>query len=421
MPRRAAFTLIELLVVISIIALLIAMLLPALRQARAAARASQCLSNLRQIGIAGHSYGVDSRELVSVFARNPTLANAGWRSWNYGLVDHPQTNRGRYLPSTSLQICPSWPPDRFQDTGGAWFFEIYASTQKNGSISQALYPLLSPPVSHGGFENYRPLNRIAKPSDYFYVIDSIEEGSAKQYYDIDPNPAGTAWTRGIHLRHGERANAVYWDGHALASDPATLKRAGMTSGYVQRGDGFSGEMFQAMATRDDPAGIQAVVDREWRTLADLPPRPQDRATLRRLRPVVQLDPTLPPDRYAFAVDGDQLLLRGPTRAGVLHALYHALGQMGFVFGPIEPVPPRELQPLPAGPVVHRCAVAIRGIRQHINFPTDISGYPLDEALAYLRNLAVCGSTPSPSTSTRPAAGSTSTCRGTGATRARATG
>ena len=52
----AGFTLIELVVVLGVIGVLIAFLLPAVQQAREAARRARCLSNLRQIGTAVHSY-----------------------------------------------------------------------------------------------------------------------------------------------------------------------------------------------------------------------------------------------------------------------------------------------------------------------------------------------------------------------------
>ncbi|MCD6052075.1 MAG: hypothetical protein K0Q55_3493 [Verrucomicrobia bacterium] len=123
--RRAAFTLVELLVVIAVIGILAAMLLPVIAKGKAGAMGTQCLSNLRQLGV-GLQLCVDQNN-----QRMPTMYDrpVSTNSFLTNFPSSPDRVLANFVGSPQVWRCPADDKQLFQQTGSSYAWNVLVNGQ----------------------------------------------------------------------------------------------------------------------------------------------------------------------------------------------------------------------------------------------------------------------------------------------------
>ncbi len=136
---RRGFTLIELLVVIAIIAILIALLLPAVQQAREAARRSQCKNNLKQLGVALHSYHDSGKQFPKVcYSVSDTISPNN----QTGAVGTSYHWEGRSAQTMLLPYMDQTPLYKKINPNAWWASQLVVNGSSNDVLRQTLLPTL---------------------------------------------------------------------------------------------------------------------------------------------------------------------------------------------------------------------------------------------------------------------------------------
>lgn len=247
--QRAGFTLVELLVVIGVIAILISLLLPALSQVRQAGYKVKCLSNLKQCATAISFYStawngyVLTSTTVSSGYSYPGNSSGDWagahkcwpRFYAQGRGMYNEPGAPKYLDSLQVTICPAnvnYATNMGEAIKGtlsnAIAYGIYRPTY--GELAPRKFKFVSTSYNPGGWwdtsvpVNY-PGGTVIAAS--FYRLNRIDDSTrAIAFADVissyDPHNqtaefsgTGTSFNNGaIHLVHNNRANVVFFDGHA---------------------------------------------------------------------------------------------------------------------------------------------------------------------------------------------------------------
>ncbi|MGD9520230.1 MAG: prepilin-type N-terminal cleavage/methylation domain-containing protein [Armatimonadota bacterium] len=180
MHRARAFTLIELLVVIAIIAILASLLFPVFARARAKARQAQCLSNLKQLGLAFSMYSQDHDETTA-----PMYLKVGDDCYRWQQIIEP------YCRNTQIFRCLEASNIIDQYTGLALSYGMNATNDGTYCFWYGV-----------------PESAILDPAGTIFLGDS-SAGSYSIYW-----AAAEPYERYLDKRHNSGANLLFCDGHA---------------------------------------------------------------------------------------------------------------------------------------------------------------------------------------------------------------